>query len=321
MSKITSIKQLVGKTWWYKGSPCHVKDAYPLDGQVILETNNGTVKIDKSQIKNELKGFSSGKVDNVLGDPNEIDPIKPNDEPADSYYGTRDYSKFVFNEKNRRVNAAHVNNLVSSIKENDLLFAQPILVNSKYEIIDGQHRFHAAKKLGKRIYYIIKPGLSIEDAITLNINTKNWGYKDYLDYWISQGNENYIYFRDYLKKYGISYSLATSLLMKGTAIGSGGHLTDAFNNGDLEINHKEYAELIGELVLELNNHGDFAQDRSFIIALVQSMNFAELSPEFMIEKIAAAPDKFTKCSDAESYTRMLEDVVNYRKRGERVRLY
>lgn len=225
MSAIIHPKQLSGKAFKYNGVVQTASDVYELDGQFIIRTDRGKVKINKSQIKdtlNDIEVVAGSKVNGALGAPDELDPIKPKDAPADKFYGTRDYAKFVFHEKNRMVNDAHVNELVRSIKKNNLLFCQPILVNSKYEVIDGQHRLKAAIELDERIYYIIKPGLTIEDAIALNINTKNWGYKDYMDHWIAQGNENYVYFKQYLEKYGLPYSLAAGMFMEGRGISGGG---------------------------------------------------------------------------------------------------
>lgn len=317
-------QQLVHGTFCYREKNVHVKGYYWLDGQLILKTDSNPITIEKSVMKKEIKKFTPPKTENrtktILGKQNGIDPIKPSDPPADHYYGTRDYDKFIFNSKNRGVNKVHVNNLVQSIKENNLLFAQPILVNDKYEIIDGQHRLTAAKELKERIYYIIKPGLSIEDAIALNVNTKNWSYKDYLHYWIKQENENYIYFKTFLDKYGISYSLSACLLMMGEAV-SGNRITKQFNNGQLEINHKEYAEMIGGLILELAEHSSFTNDRSFVIALHKAIQSGEFDVYIFRQKVEICPDKFTKCSDTDTYLRMMEDVINYHGRGKRIRLY
>lgn len=330
MNTINHPRDLKNRAFLYKNNLVLVQDYYFLDGQLVLKTQESEIKIEKSTMKEEFKKFkpavskkngkANNRAKNILGEKKNIDPIQPEDEPADKYYSTRDYDKFVFNKKNRGVNKVHVSNLVESIQNNNLLFAQPILVNDKYEIIDGQHRLCAAQKLGERIYYIIKPGLSIEDAIALNINTKNWGYKDYMHYWIEQGNENYAYFKSFLHKYGISYSLSAGLLHRGEAA-SGNRITREFNNGQLEINYREYAEEIGSIILDLSNFSSFTNDRSFVIALHLAIQSGEFDPGVFRKKVELCPDKFTKCSDTDSYLRMMEDVINYHGRGKRIRLY
>lgn len=95
--------------------------------------------------------------------------------------------KFEFDEKNIRkvnINNIHVNswnpkepnskeyeNIKKSLEING--YAQPILVREdgdKYEIIDGQHRFLAAKELGYSEIYIYNAGkISDEDAKSMTI--------------------------------------------------------------------------------------------------------------------------------------------------------
>lgn len=311
---MSTAEKLKGKTLPYKGIDYYIQDCYVMDAQFICETNKGTLKIDKSELKDILKN-SNPKNGNKTGI-----PIKTEDKPHDQYYFTKDYDKFVYNQKNRNINEAHVTALKRSIRKNDLLFAQPILVNEKYEVIDGQHRLQAAMKLNRPIYYIIKKGLTIDDAITLNVSTKNWGYKDYLDHWVAKGKEQYIYFQQFYDTYKMPYTMCAGLLMKGITVSGGGNFSEDFKNGKLTLEHKDFAEKVGKLVQDLAEHGSFTTDRSFVIALVEGMSFADLSPEFIVKKISMAPDKFTKCSDSESYLRMLEDVINYHTRN-RIRLF
>ena len=57
---------------------------------------------------------------------------------------TTDYAKFKTLQGNRDVNKLHVSRLKESFKTAYLL--SPIVVNQYYEIIDGQHRYEAAKE-------------------------------------------------------------------------------------------------------------------------------------------------------------------------------
>lgn len=242
------------------------------------------------------------------------------DEAVNQVYVTRDYGKFNFDPKNRHVNPGHLDKLTASIKKNNLLEAQPITVNEHFDIIDGQHRFSAARELGLKVYYIVKEGLSIDDAITLNINTKNWTYKDYLKYWIDQGNEHYIYFKQFMRKYGLSYSVSVGMLGLGQAT-SGNRLTDIFNGGKFIPKEKAYAEDMGDKILEMLEYGSFANDRSFVLAFDEVMRMDEYDHQTFMKKLEMAPDRFTKCSTKENYFRMMEDVINYHNHGQKIRLY
>jgi len=97
---------------------------------------------------------------------------------------TIDYDKFHYTKSNRAVSEKYVKTLIKSIKEIDLTAYQPILVaEDTWEIIDGQHRFEACRKLGKPIYYAIVPKELMEKAmITFNQYQKQWRQEEFLRY-------------------------------------------------------------------------------------------------------------------------------------------
>ena len=47
---------------------------------------------------------------------------------------------------NRIVNKSNLNAIITSMEQQQLV--SPIMINEKFEIIDGQHRFEACKELG-----------------------------------------------------------------------------------------------------------------------------------------------------------------------------
>lgn len=298
-----------------------IRNWYILDGQIHLVTALKTLRFEKHSALEEIQSRIDGGY--ITAPPNVS--IKNRRAPAPDntqsalVHKTSDYSIFNIHKKNRDVNAAHVNNLVAAIQKNNLLAGQPILVNENMEVIDGQHRLEAAKKLGVDIYYIMRGGLTIEDAIDLNINTKNWSYADYLEYWISQGLEEYMYFKEYKERFEFSWMLSINLLHYGTTASQNSR--DTFISGELKINHAEYAAKIGWITTKLKEYCSFHNDRSLVRAIDTSYRAGRLDPFLLIKKVKMAPDRLTKCSDTDSYLRMMEDVINYYNKGERVRLY
>ena len=83
-------------------------------------------------------------------------------------YETDNYDKFKIIDGNRPIE--HAKKIVESIKEIGMLW-QPVLVNERFEIIDGQGRYLASKTLGKKILYVVQPGLTIKHARCLNENS------------------------------------------------------------------------------------------------------------------------------------------------------
>ncbi len=103
---------------------------------------------------------------------------------------TKDYAKFSLMELNRDVNRNHVQRLKESF-ERDYLLA-PILVNEHYEIVDGQHRFTAAKEMGLPIRYVVAKGYTIEHVKMLNHEGKNWTVMDHFMSYVKQGASAYV---------------------------------------------------------------------------------------------------------------------------------
>lgn len=83
---------------------------------------------------------------------------------------TSSYTRFNSMRGNRKVSERHVRSLVNSISNRNLLAANPILVDEAMNVIDGQHRLEAARKLNTPIYYIWCLSL-IETSLGTSLNT------------------------------------------------------------------------------------------------------------------------------------------------------
>lgn len=90
---------------------------------------------------------------------------------------------------NRDVVSARINKLIASIKDRYVI--NPIIVNEKMEIIDGQGRFEACKALGKPIHYIISPGASSEDCRRMNKYNTKWSRLDFAKSFAKGGVQSY----------------------------------------------------------------------------------------------------------------------------------
>ena len=77
-------------------------------------------------------------------------------------FSTTKYDMFSFLDANRKLNVRNYSKLINSMKEEQLKI--PIIVNEKFQIIDGQHRFTAEKELGLPVYYMVQKGYGIEST-------------------------------------------------------------------------------------------------------------------------------------------------------------
>lgn len=117
---------------------------------------------------------------------------------------TNNYDLFKTIRGNRMINEKNYRKLLASIKEEQLII--PILVNEKYEIIDGQHRFFAASTLGLPVYYYMVPGYNIQQVKKANMVGLNWSVNDYMQMHIDLGNEHYKEFDELRRQFDVNFS-------------------------------------------------------------------------------------------------------------------
>lgn len=111
---------------------------------------------------------------------------------------TKDYSLFKVLKGNRTISPFHIENLKKSIQTRNHLDIYPVIVNEKFEVIDGQHRLEAAKQLGLEVHYALKEGLNYIDAMILNACSDNWELNEYLEGFCKNGLQPYLEFKKLL---------------------------------------------------------------------------------------------------------------------------
>lgn len=93
---------------------------------------------------------------------------------------TSDYDYFKILDGNRAVLDRRKDKIKKSIIDIGFLM-NPIIVNEKHEIIDGQGRFFALKELNLPIYFTVVDGIGIEQCRYLNMYQEKWRTIDYVE--------------------------------------------------------------------------------------------------------------------------------------------
>jgi hypothetical protein len=231
---------------------------------------------------------------------------------------TNDYSKFKSKDGNRNLNELHLKRLTESVRQNDLLHANPILVNDKYEIIDGQHRFNVCRKLGKAIYYICVKGLDLPEIQILNANSKNWKMEDYIDGYCNLGLQEYCYFKNLLKKSNLG---VTPLLAMFSSSGLGGESAENLRDGTLKLTNKTRGLIILKWIDDYLIYYQNANRRTFILSLINLYKIQGYSHEKMMQKIKYQSTKLVDCTNTKTYLALLEEIYNFKERGEKLRFF
>jgi hypothetical protein len=126
---------------------------------------------------------------------------------------TINYDIFKFKKNNRDIK--HYKRIVESIKKIGYIDAFPILVNSNFEILDGQNRFFACKELGLPIPYSIYDNIEKSDEVMIELNksAEVWRLESYIKHYAANGNKTYQLVSDFDSQYklGISNTLSICL--------------------------------------------------------------------------------------------------------------
>lgn len=233
---------------------------------------------------------------------------------------TKNYEIFKKHESNRAIDSSNIKKIKSSIEFKNLLEFRPILVDDDLKILDGQHRLEAAKQLGIEIYYKIQKQSEPSDILILNVNQKAWKIEDYLDYYISLGNEDYKKIRDFIVKNKLQTRNALTLLF-----GVGSSIYHVFRKGKCKFpdfeNLKKATLLLDKLneVLDIIKESKidgafFCNSSNFKKSLIDFLSSEKTEFEILKHKIKNDISKITKRQNCLDYYLMLKEIYNFRNK-------
>ncbi len=235
---------------------------------------------------------------------------------------TKDYSKFKLIGGNRRINLLHVRRLVESFKLNHLV--SPIIINEKFEIIDGQHRLKASLETRSPVYYIVVPGYYIEEVQIYNVNQKNWTKMDYLKLYCDKGMPEYLKCREFMDKFP-SFGIQPTerlLTFRGSnnfrMIQINGEKAGArdFEEGRLSIPDLKKSYTYAYRVLDFRSHYKNFNRGTFISALLAIFSNKNYRHGEMIKKLNSCPIDITDQPNISTYKLLLEDIFNWHRRED-----
>lgn len=232
---------------------------------------------------------------------------------------TTDYKKFKKLKGNRQVNTYFLTVLAKSYAGKNLAPFRPVLVNEKWEIIDGQHTFEFNVANKYPIYYIICEGATIDDVRRLNTAQRSWGMQNYLESYAGEGNQNYIKVANYVKEYKLSPSSIVAIFWsKGQYFG----MSKVFKSGAFEITPD--GEAFGLLLLEtIERLKDYIpsrvrSDREFILALRSTLQ--KVGQKRFIESVLRYNKVVQHYGGIREYLRSFEEIINHGVRTNFTRL-
>jgi hypothetical protein len=222
---------------------------------------------------------------------------------------TINYFQFKRIASNRPVDEKHVTALVEKINVKNLLHLFPILVNSRMEVIDGQHRLSAAERTGEYVYYFIDDDISKADIANINVTAKNWSINDYINYWTIEKAPGFDVFSEFM--------IANPLMPPTTIyrlIGAD-NIVHKVRKGIIDVSKIDTAERVSAICKEYRNMIDFAYERYFIMAVFNCVQTPEYDHAVMRDKLNYQSRSLLKCVTVRQYTEMLEEIYNYKNKN------
>lgn len=233
-------------------------------------------------------------------------------------YETTDYDKFTLVKGNRKPDKGHTQGLkLSMIEHGNLTVDDPIEVNEKFQVFDGQHRLAALKKLGLPVYYIFRDKPTIQDIRIANSNRRNWNWHDFAtSYRDELANVNYAQFLKLREEFGygfrilLTYSGADepNLTPNKTAPRNNkGTNVQRFLAGDFVMkDYDKTRELLGMYqevaeAAKLNN-------REFAIAFYRFAQTSTYNHAKMLEKVRAHKTALAGCYLTTDFLYTLQDI-------------
>lgn len=169
------------------------------------------------------------------------------DKKIGDVFTTKEYAKFKHLVGNRCVEKRRINRIRESINAVGYVM-NPIVVNERMEVIDGQARLIVLEELDLPICYVISPGAGIEQCRQLNIGQSNWRTIDYVESYADGGNENYVRLLNLVSKYAKTFKSIDAVFgVVMNTILCGGSSAKHMKSGSLNLPEEDMEDITAAL--------------------------------------------------------------------------
>jgi hypothetical protein len=219
---------------------------------------------------------------------------------------TRDYFAFTFYESNRDLSRtkANLDLIIKSMSKYGYLPGKPIMVSTDFKIIDGQHRFVAAKRLGLPIRFVVVDLFSTEaeELIPiLNAAQRDWLTADYVWHYAKKRVPCYMYLQDFKERHHIEMAATVRICINKYAPGK-------IVRQGIEFKPYGKAENIANFLTNARQHIDHWNRSYFINAVI--MMYHRIDNERLINKLADNIIRVTPQASPNDYLAVFENIIN-----------
>lgn len=229
---------------------------------------------------------------------------------------TQDLNQFHRIETNRKIRT-NVKNIEDSMKKFGV-FYQPIICDVFGNVIDGEHRLFAARKLGLGIFFIIDESCdtlekSRQMMIKLNKDQESWKKLNFLSSYVLEGRHNYIVLFNFTKEFP-KFSLTDCIMLLNNSQNFPSSYNKDFENGDWKYKSVEIGRDWGNFIMKIGDvFPDGFKRTMFFRSMVHILSkYPEFSQERFLEKCQQCPHKLQVYGDRKNNYFMIEEIYNYK---------
>ncbi len=234
---------------------------------------------------------------------------------------TIDYEVFKKHKSNRPTNEKLVKKLMTSIEKKNLLKSKPVVVDKEFQVIDGQHRLEAARRLNMPISYVDDEDVDIKDMVTFNTNLQPWGLSDYLNYYVNNENIEYALLQDFIEKHNLKLNIAIQLL-HGTRnpnffkeFKEGRYkYPEAVEETEAMVKKTQIQEVINYIKLKTSGPKTYLDKVTFYSAMVEFFNIKSFIYDTFMKKLQYKIDMIHPCTRQGDYVRIFREIYNWNNR-------
>jgi hypothetical protein len=235
-------------------------------------------------------------------------------------YVTDEYNRFRVLEGNREVRNKRVKKIISSI-DNVGYIPAPIIVNEKYEVIDGAGRLEACIRKNIPVTYEVIPGLGIKECISMNINQENWAIKDYIASFAQLGDESYVNLQNLINEFNrIPLRVIAGIAREKIDLN-----VSQIKNGEFICTQENY-ENARNTLMYISKFSNLVRDLGkaeyWLFALGFCYATPEVDNEMLYNKMLNYQGRFIKAIDTKGIFEQIEKAYNFSTpKGKKVYIY
>ena len=234
---------------------------------------------------------------------------------------TDDFDSFNSERYNRKINTNVVRKIIANMVRDGYWPDEPITVvkngkSGRWVIIDGHHRFIAARTLGIKFRYRIIEEPDVVGFIARRGGAvSTWTLNDMILLRARMGDKNYMAIEKYANDNGISLQVAAAIMLD--LLCTLGHLRSDVYNGDFRpLGSQMQRDVSGVLKVARAVRGDsFACRSSFVRAIVAACAVSTVDLSRLKKKIRARGGNMLKVDGFKANMKVLEDVYNHNHKG------